>query len=385
MKSVLFINRVYPPDEGATGQLLAELATALARDGWRVTIVAAGAGTVSDVPSPNISVQRVRGLPFTRAALWKRALAYASLYPALFWRVLRLPRHDVVVTLTDPPLMLLLGPWLKWIKRARLVHWAQDVYPEVAEELGVVRRGGLAVRLLRQLSTWALRRHDAVITVGRCMKERFLARGLDENKLIVIPNWPLTASGAQRSTLNAQLPFTVMYSGNFGLAHPFEAIIEAVKILDRESASVRFVFAGSGPKLAALRGQLADCANVEFRGPAPLEELSARLSAADAHLASMTEALCGLVVPSKVYGVLAAGRPCVFLGPRASEAAQLILESGAGTVLSVGDGNALAELLRCWSARGAEYQRVRAASERWAAARPSGPWTFFSRVLAGEK
>ena len=384
MKSVLFINRVYPPDEGATGQLLAELAAALARDGWQVTIVAAGAGTVSDVPVPNISVQRVRGLLFTRAALWRRALAYASLYPALFWRVLRLPRHAVVVTLTDPPLVLLLGPWLKWIKGARLVHWAQDVYPEVAEELGVVRRDGLAARLLRRLSTWALRRHDAVITVGRCMKERLRARGLDENKLVVIPNWPLGGTGTQPSTPNSQPLFTVMYSGNFGLAHPFEAIIEAVKILARESAPVRFVFAGAGPKLAALRGQLADCANVEFRGPALLEELAASLSAADAHLASMTEALCGLVVPSKVYGVLAAGRPCVFLGPRASEAACIILESGAGTVLPADDGKVLAELLRRWTARGAEYQNVRAASERWATGYSGVPLGVYSRVLTGQ-
>ena len=173
-----------------------------------------------------------------------------------------------------------------------------------------------------------------------------------------------------------------MYSGNFGLAHPFEAIIEAVKILDRDAATVRFVFAGSGPKLDSLRTSLAGCANVEFRGPAPLDQLEASLSAADAHLASMTEELCGLVVPSKVYGVLAAGRPCVFLGPRASEAAQLIMESGAGAVLSTArDGCALAAWLRDWSTRPPAYERARAAAEKWAAVWPGPPLEIFDRVL----
>ena len=174
-----------------------------------------------------------------------------------------------------------------------------------------------------------------------------------------------------------------MYSGNFGLAHPFEAIIEAVKILDHGAAPVRFVFAGSGPKLDSLRTSLTGCMNVDFRGPAPLDQLHASLSAADAHLASMHEELCGLVVPSKVYGVLAAGRPCIFLGPPASEAARLILESGTGAALSADDGRALAGLLRGWTARGPEYQRVRDASERWADARPGVPLEPFCHALTG--
>ena len=198
MKSVLFLNRVYPPDHGATGQLLAELTETLVQEGWRVSILAAGNAPPSTL-NLQLSVQRVRGLPFTRAALWKRALAYASLYPALLWRGLRLPRHAVVVTLTDPPLLLLLGPLLKFWKRARLVHWAQDIYPEVAEELGVVRRHGLVAGVLRSFSTWALRRHDRIIVVGRCMQERLIARGLDKDKITVIPNWPLGNSRRQKA------------------------------------------------------------------------------------------------------------------------------------------------------------------------------------------
>lgn len=442
MPSVLFINRVYPPDDGATGQLLAELAEALVREGWQVTVLAAGTSK-AESGKQTAEIHRVRGLPFTRASLWKRALSYASLYPALLGRALRLPRPDVIVTLTDPPLLLTLGPWLKFWKRARLVHWAQDVYPEVAEELGVVRKKGFAAGVLRWCSTASLRRHDQIIAVGRCMKDRLIARGLDASKIAVIPNWavgtPAPSSGSPSSdaTLSAsnrersdatlahlmgegqgvrvpgevsipsvqssefkvqssefksdhsQPPLTVMYSGNFGLAHPFEAMMEAVKILDQASQRealhpppVRFVFAGSGPKLEALRGALAPCANVEFRPPAPLENLAEALASADVHLACMSDALLGLVVPSKIYGALAAGRPCLFLGPRDSEAARIILESGRGLVFDPHTGGAeLAAVLARWAGRDAEFTACRTACAGSASSASGVPLSDFLRVL----
>ncbi len=304
-------------------------------------------------------MHRVRGLPFTRASTWQRAASYASLYPAIVWRVLRLPRHDVVVTLTDPPLHLVLGPLFKWVKGGRLIHWAQDVYPEVAEELKVVRKGGVAGRLLRIFSTWALRRHDAIIAVGRCMKDRLIDRGIAAEKIVVIPNWAVGLKDSEPAPVASdKKSFTVLYSGNFGLAHPFEAITDAIKVLAGENAPVRFILAGSGPRLAAVRAELASCHNVEFREPASLELLQTNLASADVHLACMQNELVGLVVPSKVYGALSSGRPCLFLGPAGSEVAQLLTQSGTGIVLEPWQGTALADVLRLWSRRGEEYARV---------------------------
>ena len=184
-------------------------------------------------------------------------------------------------------------------------------------------------------------------------------------------------------------PITVMYSGNFGLAHPFEAILEAVKILDDASsrgafhlAPVHFVFAGAGPKLSFVREQLAGCRHVEFREPAALENLPAALASADVHLACMSEALLGLVVPSKIYGALAAGRPCLFLGPRDSEAARIILESGRGLVFDPDTGGAaLAAVLKRWAARDAEFTACRAACSGSASPASGVPLADFLCVL----
>ena len=405
MKSIFFLNRVYPPLDGATGQLLAELAPELAKAGCPVTVL-------TSCPSPHapksetiagVLVERVGGLPFTRANHFCRALSYLSLYPLLLCRALQLPRADVVVTLTDPPLQLVLGPILKWCKRSKLVHWAQDVYPELAEELGVLRKNGLLARLLRGLSTWALRRSDHIIAIGHCMKARLVARGVACEQIDVIPNWghasPVatgvrtSSSSAERQWLKSEIHqssltlaaaehevtsfrqehdlngrFVVMYSGNLGLAHPFEAILDAAHQLDRTLPEVLFVFVGGGPRLPWVKERATELQlrNARFLPAQPREKLGQSLAAADVHLASMREDLCGLVVPSKVSGILSVGRPCIFLGPRQSEAAQLIRDYACGTVLERADGALLAECLSAW-ARDPERLRTAALQSRQAA------------------
>jgi len=382
--SILFLNRVYPPAEGATGQLLAELATELARRGYSVSIIASRA-MAKDAKSQvidGVRVERVGGLPFTRASHLRRALSYLSLYPAMLWRTLRLPRHDIVVTLTDPPLQLLLGPLLQWCKGSKTVHWAQDIYPELAEEMGVLPKDGLIARALRHLSTWALRRCDNVIAVGQCMKARLVQRGIAAQSIAVVPNWGHSAN-AECGTRNADSltskpeakktqsfrsehelngKFVVMYSGNLGLAHPFEAILEAAERLLSAMPEAVFLFVGNGPRLPWVQNQvkLRRLTNVRFVPFQPKENLAESLGAADLHLASMRHELCGLVVPSKVSGVLAAGRPCVFLGPEESEAAQLILQHACGSVLAHATGARLAACISQWARHPESLREARA-------------------------
>ncbi len=370
----MFINRVYPPDSGATGQLLSELAQGLSDLGWKVRVVAS-ATTVGDPAAERadgVCVERVKGLSFTRRRHWRRAAAYMSLYPGLLWRALRAPAHSRVVTMSDPPLHLLLGVFIQKIKGGKLIHWAQDIYPELAENLGVLSPGGLLARMLRGLSTWGLRKHQAVVCVGACMRDRMLARGIEPERLWVIPNWANTDS--IRPLPAVDNPFVrahgldgrrvVMYSGNMGLAHPFAAIVDAVEILKPRLPDVLFLFVGDGPRLDWLKDQVRvrNLGNMQFLPFQPKEDLAQSLSAGNLHLASMREDLEGLVVPSKVYGVLAAGRPCLFLGPENSEAARLILRNGCGEVLSNPDGPALAQHIEAWlSDEGRLYEAGRRA------------------------
>ncbi|MBL9170486.1 MAG: glycosyltransferase family 4 protein [Verrucomicrobiales bacterium] len=360
---LLFVNRVYPPQSGATGQLLADLAESLPAGGWHARVLASR--TVPDLSVQErrnaVVISRASSLSLSRSSLFKRMLSYLSLYPAFLLCALRAPRSEILVTLTDPPLLLLLGPLLKWTKRCRLIHWAQDLYPEVAEELGVLSPNSLPARTLRWASTWALRRHNLIVAVGSCMKERLLARGIPSEQIVVIPNWNLSSaevpaagtsdeSSSEDSGFRKERGwndrFVVMYSGNFGLAHPFEAIVDAAKKLDSTGSRALFVFVGEGAGLAGVKEALRGASNVQWLPYQPIEKLGASLRAADVHLASMHERTLGLVVPSKVYGIIAAERPCVFLGPAQSEVARLISENGCGVVLPSGDAPGLARVIQ---------------------------------------
>lgn len=358
--SILFVNRVYPPTPGATGKLLAELAETLAAHGWRVSVIASRPeNSPAQTESRNgVSLLWVRGLPFTRSTHWRRALSYVSLYPALLWRALCAPRHDITVMLTDPPLQFVFGAVLRLFKGTSLVHWAQDIYPEIAEQLGVIKPGGLVAGSLRRISTFALRRFDRIVVVGECMKHRLLARELRAERLALITNWappeiirldekPNEFCQEQRSAER----FVVMYSGNLGLAHTFDAMLDAAEVLQREEPRVLFLVVGDGPRLDWVRGQsqLRQLHNVRFLPPQPASRLAEVLGAAHVHLITMRDELRGLVVPSKLYGILAVGRPVIFIGPRESEVAREIEREGVGTVLPVATGMKLAATIREWA------------------------------------
>jgi glycosyltransferase involved in cell wall biosynthesis len=370
MPHVCFVNRVYPPASGATGALLAELAPALVDRGWRVTILTGPAegAPASEVTGEGVHVERVGALPFTRESTWRRGLAYASLFPAFLAGALRLPAPDVIVTKTDPPMLKVLGPLLGRLTGARTVHWAQDLYPEVAEGVGVIAENGLLARGMRGLSTGALRGHDHVVAVGRCMRDRLVQdRGLPAERVTVSPNWPPASvhpvpheENAFRAEHGLDDRFVVMYSGNMGLAHPFDAVLDAAARLQDARPSVCVLFVGEGPRKADLQRQVErrGLDNVRFLPFQPRERLAESLSAADLHLVTMQSALEGLVVPSKLYGALGAGRPALFLGPPGSEAARVVQERDCGTVLSDPDGTALANTITDW------HQ----APDRWAAA-----------------
>ena len=395
---VLFLNRVYPPAEGATGEVLADLCAHLAADGFAPAVVTVGAG--GETREAGVLVRRA-GLAgyegLKRAGTLGRAAGYLGVYPRLLAGALRAPRPSVLVTKTDPPLHLVLGPLLGRLLGVPAVHWAQDLYPEVAEALGVLASEGRLARGLRALSTWALRRHARVVVIGACMRARVEARGVDPARIVEIPNWALGAvrpiahhANAFRREHGLEGRFVVMYSGNMGLAHPFEAMLDAAEALVAADPRVLFLFVGGGARRAWIEAEAKrrGLGNVRLLPFQPRERLAESLSAADLHLVSMEPELTGLVVPSKIYGVAAAGRPCVFLGPEASEAARFVLGARCGDVLEHPDGAALAASIRRWHAGEAGRAEAGLRARRAAVegrARSLAAFATLLREVAGER
>jgi colanic acid biosynthesis glycosyl transferase WcaI len=357
---IIFVNRFFYPDNSATAQLLTDLAFSLAESGLDVHVVTSRQ-RYEDPDAILCPVEGVRGVRvhriwtsrFGRTRLIGRSLDYATFYSGAAWRLLRLAgRRDVIVAKTDPPLISVVAAFVARVTGAQLVNWLQDVFPEVAERLGVRGLEGGLGRLLRRLRDASLRQARTNVALSEGMSAYLVRRGVGHDRMRVIPNWVDDAAIApiphERNRMRARWGladrFVVGYSGNMGRAHEFETILGAIARLKNEPRIV-FLFIGGGNQRAYLEEQTKRRAlsQARFEPYQPREALAESLGACDVHLISLRPALEGFVVPSKLYGVAAAGRPVVFIGHREGEIARILKEGNCGIVVEPGDSEKLAE------------------------------------------
>lgn len=384
-RKVVFVNRFFHPDLSATSQMLSDLATCLAREGVEVHVICSrqlyedpGASLPARECVQGVEVHRVWSAQFGRGSLRGRALDYASFYLTATTRLAKLLRAgDVAVVKTDPPLLSVFAAGVVALRRARLVNWLQDVFPEVAARLGVARLPPLLEKALRGLRDRSLARASANVVLGTRMRDYLKARHVPPTSLHIIENWADGASIRPRPAAQSELRkrlaltgrFVVGYSGNLGRAHEYETLLMAAEAL-RDDPTFVFMMVGGGAKMQALKRCVVESALTNFRFVPyqAREALADSMAAADVHLACLLPALEGLVVPSKMYGILAAGRPAIFIGDRNGELAHLIREEECGVVVAPGEGLLLAVELRRLKNDDSRLQilgqRARAAFER---------------------
>jgi len=346
---LLFINRFFHPDQSATAQMLTDLAEGLAVSGTAVTVLTGRLGYLGGetaVPSEEqykgVTVRRVWSTRFGRQSALGRLFDYLSFYLSSVWAAVQTRDVDCVVVLSDPPILSVQAVLLGRLKGWKTVCWLQDVFPEIAVRADTLREG-LRARLLRWAANWSLRSSDRVIVVGRCMERCLLAFGLQRDRVVLIPNWAdgdhLTPVAPEDNWFRKQHglegQIVVMYSGNLGVVHETEALIHLIHYL-RGMREVCFLFVGEGQGKTRLQNWAFQekLESVRFLGYQNKEDLRYSLSAGDIHLVTLRSKMEGLSVPSKVYGIMAVGRPAVFIGPDGSEVASLIRESGCGEVFS---------------------------------------------------
>src|SRR3954467_388028 len=335
-RHVVFVNRFFHPDHSATSQMLSDLAFHLAERGRDVVIVTsrqryddARAKLPAHEIMGGVEVRRVWSTRFGRGFLPGRAIDYATFYVSAFFALLRRARCDsTIVALTDPPLISVVAALAAMLRGAKLVNWTQDLFPEVAEALGM-----RALRILRRARDWSLRRARVNVALGETMAARL-------PRAAVIHNW---GDAALHPADVPHDPFVVGYSGNLGRAHDARTMLAAMRAL-RNDARIEFMITGGGAQLEAIRSERLP--NVRFSAYASRERLSESLSAADAHLVTLLPELEGLIVPSKFYGVLAVARPVLFVGAPDGELARIIRTHDCGFVIEPGDSAALAARIR---------------------------------------
>ena len=355
---IIFLNRYFYPDHAATSELLSDLAFALSCRGFSITVITSRLSyddTENSLPSHEtirgVNVWRVWTSRRGRHRLLGRSLDYASFYLAAGWRLCRLARlGDIIIVKTDPPLLSAIGACIAWLCGAKLVNWQQDIFPEVAEALGVGGRvGRMGFALLRWPRNWSLRAASFNVVLGNRMAETVRQFGIAAERIRIIPNWsdgkritPIDRCHNQlRAAWGLESQFVVGYAGNLGRAHEIETVLEAMKALhersiaspaDETAKAITFLFIGGGKLRSQLEGEarLRGLGNVQFHRYQPREQLASTLCAADVHLVILNPKLEGFIVPSKLYAIAAAGRPAIFIGDRSGEVARMLNEVGCG-------------------------------------------------------
>jgi colanic acid biosynthesis glycosyl transferase WcaI len=363
MKRVFFINRYFFPDHSATSQILSQLAFHLAASGRNIHVITsqqiydnADARLPAQEIQQGVTIHRISGTHFGRSRLLSRGIDYLSFYWAA-WRLLiaTVDQDDILVTMTDPPLLSILGMYVARRNGVHLVNWLQDIYPEIATELGVPLIKGPLNGLLSHIRNTSLHSADANVVVGECMAEKVSKLGIPPDRIHVVPNWSddeqITPIDAGNNLLRAKWKledkFVIGYSGNLGRAHEFDTLLAASERFKNDSRIV-FLFIGSGHRSAELARQVKARGLTDRFLFLPYQDndvLKYSLSVPDVHWISLRPELEGLIVPSKVYGIAAAGRPIIAITAKNGEIARLVETYHCGIVVEPGNSDELVKAI----------------------------------------
>ena len=321
---LLFINRFYYPDLSATARLLTQLTEDMAGQGQDVTVITSRYSYLGGAESwpqydrhKGVGIHRVWSTHFGRRSGVGRLIDYLSFLVSAFWAVLRARQTDWLIVLADPPMLSVLGAVAKKLLKVHSACWLQDVFPQIAIQSGLLKPGWSS-KWISRVARWSLESLDRVVVVGRCMEQKLLQEGFSGRNLVKIPNWadgtqliPLDRASSPFVTDNGlQKRFVLMYSGNLGIVHEVDTVenlLRSTNVL----AHFMVCVVGDGAHRGHLQAMTREkqWSHVRFFPYQPEETLRFSLAAAHVHLVTLKPDMSGLSVPSKIYGIFAAGRP----------------------------------------------------------------------------
>jgi glycosyltransferase involved in cell wall biosynthesis len=376
----LLLNQFYPPDPAPTGQYLHGLARVLVERGHQATVICSHRsydGTKSFPPREildGVEVRRLWATGFGRKGFIGKMADYLSFYLSLGLALtFDRSKPDLILSLTTPPYIGLLGKATAHKCGCRHAHWIMDLYPDVLFAHKMAREDGLAFRLLRKLTRFQFRGAKAVLSLGPQMAEKVAIYADSESRMMPVAGiplwsdpeltpWPMNTTNLLRVERGWDANDVVfLYSGNMGLGHRFGEFLEAARQLG--PSGPRWVFSGGGKRRREIEtfAKTHPAARIEFLGYVPQDRLREHLGSADVHLASLDSAWQGLIVPSKVQASFAAARPVLFVGGRQCETAAWIQESAGGWIVDQDDLNGLLEAINQALASGERQRRGQAA------------------------
>lgn len=337
---ILLLNQCFHPDHVSTAMHLTDLAVELARRGHEVTAVASSRGY--DDPTRlfpvreewrGIEIHRIWTPGLGKKAKWRRLVDFAAFWINAARILIFMPRNDVTVCLTSPPLISTLGTVAARIKGGAVVPWVMDLNPDEAVAAGWLKAGGLVERTLTFIQNWSFRRASRIVALDRFMAERLMVKGVRREVIHTDAPWShdlavkfdVPARDAFRAKHGLTDKFVVMYSGNHSPCHPLDTVLAAAEAMKAER-QIHFLFVGGGSEFKKVQAFQKEktLTNITTLPYQPIAELSGSLSAADVHLVVMGNPFVGIVHPCKIYNILTLGIPFLFIGPEQSHGGDLV-------------------------------------------------------------
>jgi glycosyltransferase involved in cell wall biosynthesis len=354
---ILLLNEYFPPDTSATAKCAAQVADALT-ERHRVTVLA---GRPSYDPAErhprylirrevrgNLAVERVGSTTYPRFHMRGRISNYLTYLSLAIPRAISL-RSDVVLAMTDPPIEGIVGAFVAQISGRPFVYNIRDMYPDMAVGGSIVRPGSFTARW-EKLHRWALRRATRVIVLGEDMRDRIVSKGVDSARVVIsrdgvtVPETLPSTDNPVAREIRGDFRFVLVHAGNLGFYGAWETLISAVRLLEHEG--VGLVFIGEGAMKSQVEAMAAGCRAVRFLPFRPASEIPLVLSSGDMHVVTVKRGLEGVVVPSKLYPTLAAGRPVLGVAPEECDVVRIIRRSGCGLAVNPDDPNTIVDALR---------------------------------------
>lgn len=354
---ILLLNQYYPPDTSATARMAAQVAETLAQT-HQVTVVAGRPSYDPDEYYPfawlrqekrnQVMVERVGSTAYPRHQMRRRVSNYLSYLALAVPRALAI-RPDVVLAMTDPPVAGIVGAFIARLTGRPFVYNIRDLYPDMAVGGNIVRPNSW-VALWERMHRRALRQATRVIVLGDDMRDRILSKGVAPGRVVVVrdgtsfsPSMPEPSDPIVQE-IRCGFPFVALHAGNLGFYGAWATLLKAAEILRDENAGL--VFIGDGANRAQLQGSVNGSSNVRFLPFRPVEQVPHVMMAGDLHIVTIRRGLEGVVVPSKLYSILAAGRPVLAVAAPESDAAHIVCESGCGIAVDPDDPEAVARAIR---------------------------------------
>lgn len=346
--NVLLLNQCFYPDVVATAQQLTDLALGLVEEGHLVTVVTSDRGYDDPAQSfprretwKGIDIIRISSLSIGKGSRWRRAGNFGSFLVNCALKLSTLRRFDTVVALTSPPLISLLGALFVRVKGGKFYFWVMDLNPDEAIAAGWLKENSIPAKVLSRLLRYSLLRSEKVIALDHFMKQRIVAKGVDPDRVAVLPPWShddtVRYDEGGRTAFRKQHKltdkFVVMYAGNHSPCHPLDTLLEAARRLAHQEssrASIVFSFVGGGSEQKkvrefATRNNLNNILCLPYQ---PFAMLAGSLSAADLHTIVMGDEFVGIVHPCKLYNILSISSPFLYIGPAESHISETAKRAG---------------------------------------------------------